>query len=99
MAKEKGNPALPGGRNAVRISNPYPGNALPAPAYTPGGRVPLSVWPASGDYAKSKDGTPAAKAFVDPRPQTDMMGKPVKKNLAWDPMETVQDMDGDCPGD
>jgi hypothetical protein len=92
MAKDNGNRALPGSRNAQRISSPYPGTALPAPAYTPGGRVPVSVWPGPGNYAKSKDGTPAEKAFVDPRPQTDMMGKPMKKSTTWDPMD-------DCPGD
>jgi hypothetical protein len=61
MAKSKSNPALPGGRNAVRISNPYPGTSLPAPAYTPGGRVPISPWPAPGNYVKGAqraDGKP-----------------------------------------
>jgi hypothetical protein len=60
MAKSNGNAALPGSRNAVRISNPT-GTALPAPAYTPGGRVPINVWPGPGNYVKGalrSDGKP-----------------------------------------
>jgi len=92
MAKSNGNPALPGSRNAKPSGDPV-GNMMAGRAgapYSPGGRVPVSVWPGPGNYAKSKDGTPAMKGVVDPRPP--MPGMPAMDRKTWDPMD-------DCPGD